>query len=100
VLHVNNRPALSLGFIEPLIKPPNVRLAIVDPFPLTVGMMHAETESSARTSTGPLEHRQVPVRIVARGDWLTPDEFARWSVASLMVTVAQVRSAQLLMKMP
>jgi hypothetical protein len=85
VLHINNCPVLSLGFIEPLLMPPDGRLAIGGPFPLTVGTMNGETESRPRTSAGPLEHLQIAVRIAECGDGTAADEFLNTDSLAILI---------------
>ena len=47
--------------------------------------MHVETESRARTSTGPLEYHQVPVRIAERGDGTAVDEFLNTNSLAILI---------------
>jgi hypothetical protein len=59
--------AFGLGFVEALVELTDVRLAVVGPFSLGVGVVDIEAEMLAAAGSGPLEHLQVAVGVVGDG---------------------------------
>src|SRR5262245_9075420 len=56
LLHVDDRPACGGRLIECLVELPDVRVAVVGPLPIAVGVVHEHREAGAGTGGRPLEH--------------------------------------------
>jgi hypothetical protein len=94
VLHVHDNPALRPGFVESFVETANVRITVVGPFALGIGVMDVETEARARASSGPLEHLQVAVRIAEGGDGAAANMHVDANgLARLVVNEVQLRQA-------
>src|SRR5688572_18868596 len=68
VLHIHDRPAPGRGFVQGFVQLADVRLAVVGPFALGVGVMDDQSETRAAPRNGPLEHLQITVGIAEGGD--------------------------------
>ena len=63
LLHVHDRPALSLGLVECLVEPSDVRGTVVGPLALGVGVVHEAHEARTATRDRPLQHLVVTVGV-------------------------------------
>ena len=59
---------LRVRFVEALVELADVRLAVVGPFALGVGVVDEEAEARAAAGGGPLQHLQVAVGVAEGGD--------------------------------
>src|SRR5665647_3400123 len=55
VLHIDNGPALRLSYVERLVEFTDGGVAVVCPFPFSVGVVHNEGEADAASSLCPFE---------------------------------------------
>jgi hypothetical protein len=68
VFHVHNGPASGGCFVETLVETADVRLAVVGPLAIGVGVVHVETEAGATAGGGPLQHLEVAIGIAEGRD--------------------------------
>jgi hypothetical protein len=54
-LHVDDGPAFGVGLVERFVELSNVRLSVVSPFAVGIGMMHDADEARAFTCSSPLQ---------------------------------------------
>src|SRR5271163_2429666 len=73
VLHIDDRPTLRIGLIDRLVEFSDSRVAIIGPFPSSVGVVYEHREARALSRRGPLQHLEVPVGIAERRDRATAD---------------------------
>src|SRR4051812_44726628 len=71
LFHVYNSPAFCLPFVERFVKGADVRLAVVGPLAVGIGVMHDAHEARTIARGGPLQHLQIAVG-VAEGKDGTP----------------------------
>src|SRR5215470_18010615 len=72
--HVDHSPATGSGFVERSVELAHVRLPVVGPFALGIGVVHEPGEARAAAIHGPLQHLQVAVGVAEGEDRTPPDE--------------------------
>src|SRR5262249_45820671 len=104
LLHVHDCPALSLGLVECLVEPSDVRGTVVGPLALGVGVMHEAHEAQTAAGGCPLQHLVVAVGVAESKqrppankfvdvDWLAGfvvDEVDLWQAYEYWLAVAQL----------
>jgi len=73
-LHVGDGPVTLLSLVESFIKTSDVRIAVVGPLSIRVGVMDEQAESTAFTGSGPLQHLKITVGVAERRDGAAADE--------------------------
>ena len=73
VLHVYDSPLVALHFLERFVKFPNVRLTVIGPLAVGIGVMDEQAEARALAGGRPLQHLQVAVGVAERGDRAAAD---------------------------
>ena len=63
VLHIDNGPALFPGLVEPLVEAADVRVPVVGPLALRIGVVDVEAEAEPVPGLGPLVHLEITIRI-------------------------------------
>ena len=68
LLHVDNRPAFRLCFVEAFVEAANAGLSVVGPFALGIRMVDVKREPRPLSGSRPLQHLQVAVGVAERGN--------------------------------
>ncbi len=94
VVHVDDGPSPFGGLIERPVEPADVRLAVVRPLAVGVGVVDDEPEPSSRPGGGPLQHLEIAVGIAESRDGSAADELVNTDgLAGLVVDEVELGQA-------